>query len=70
MQMRTFGVKFSSIAVRNIATEGKQKTVIAQGVPEDPFGPYKPSICPYMGLVVALQTSRWLENQVIFKEKN
>ena len=32
MQMRTFRINFSSIAVRNIAGEGEQKSVIAQGV--------------------------------------
>ena len=31
MQIRTFGIKFNSIAVRNIAAEGEQKSVIAQG---------------------------------------
>ena len=31
MEMRTFGIKFSSIAVHHSAREGKQKTVIAQG---------------------------------------
>ena len=31
MQMRTFGINFSSIAVRNIAGEDEEKSVIAQG---------------------------------------
>ena len=31
IQIRTFVIKFSSIAVRNIATEDEQKSVIAQG---------------------------------------
>ena len=31
IELRTFGIKFSLIAVHHIAPEGKQKTVIAQG---------------------------------------
>ena len=39
-------------------------------MPEDQFGPKKPSISPYKYFEVACQTCGGQENQVIFSEKN
>ena len=38
-------------------------------MPEDPFGPKKPSMSPYWDFAITRQTSRWLKNRWFFQKK-